>query len=330
MIEDTKRILELVAAGKIDAEQAERLLGALGAEPEEPGANGDSGSNGVDMSEQAEPERVVVTLEASGQDLVHDDTFDVGSEVELVVKTTNVAVRVKAGEDRKVRVQADLSPEQAAGYKVTQVGDTINVVVRERGRSVFGRLFDSSGGGIDVTVPRQTSLDITTVNGDVTASGTSRASSLRTTIGAIDGEDMAQEVHAKSTNGAVSLRRVEGPVFVRTTNGQIATEDVKGGVDVKTVNGALRCRTETVPGANYRLRTTNGSVSVVLVGALSIKVDASTSMGGLTNGLQLDTSESGKRGMMGHKLTGTIGDGESELFVRTQLGSISLQQEATE
>ncbi len=332
MSEETKRILELVAEGKIDAEQAERLLSALGDESGETG-NGDSRpSESEATGEETESERVVVTVEASGKALVHDDTFDVGAEASLVVKTTNVAVRVKAGDQGKVRVQADLSPEQADGYKVTQVGDTIDLVVKEgkRDRSILGRLLGERGSIIEATVPRSTALDVVTVNGKVTASGIGRGSSLRTTNGAIDGEDLAEEVQAKSTNGAVSLRRVEGPVFARTTNGRIVTDDVRGNVDSKTVNGAIRCRMETVPGASYRLRTSNGAAKVVLIGDPNIKVEALTDMGGLNNGLRFDKVDSGKRGMMGHRLSGTIGGGESELYVSTKLGAISLQQEEGE
>jgi hypothetical protein len=70
MNENRRQILEMLAAGKITAEEAERLLAALDPEPVTPGGMGNSGTNGSGAktsTTKATPKYLRVLVEADEQ-----------------------------------------------------------------------------------------------------------------------------------------------------------------------------------------------------------------------------------------------------------------------
>jgi hypothetical protein len=69
------------------------------------------------------------------------------------------------------------------------------------------------------------------------------------------------------------------------------------------------------------MKTSNGSVEVVLRGTPSLKLDGSTSNGSVTSDYPILTTSVGDQ----HHLVGIIGDGESTLMVRTSNGSVTIR-----
>ena len=95
MNEDRKRVLSLLAEGKIDSDQAERLLDALGSA--ESGTEDFSGGR-ASTAGQAERVRVTVEPEAEGREgRDYDDTFSVDGPVRLEVENFNGRVEVTGG-----------------------------------------------------------------------------------------------------------------------------------------------------------------------------------------------------------------------------------------
>jgi DUF4097 and DUF4098 domain-containing protein YvlB len=136
-----------------------------------------------------------------------------------------------------------------------------------------------------VSVPRETDLDLQTVNGGLSVSGVSGDLEMLTTNGGISLEGVAGDVRAHTTNGGVSVRLAGGRwmgkgLELRTTNGGITlgvpasfsahlvASTVHGGLDTDfpiTVQGRVGRRVETDLGGGgptVSLETTNGGIRI--------------------------------------------------------------------
>ena len=157
---DRKRALNLLAEGKIDSDQAERLLDALG-QPE--GGRDDFASGPPSAVGQAR--RVIVTVPPEteppeGQD--HDDTFTVDGPPQLEVDNFNGRVEVSGGgPEGSVRVRTEILNPDRTVYRLCQEENTIRVepkrkvtiqesaelftAVTDNGSVQFGVEFESAG-----------------------------------------------------------------------------------------------------------------------------------------------------------------------------------------
>ena len=157
---DRKRALNLLAEGKIDSNQAERLLDALG---QTEGGRDDFASGPPSAVGQAR--RVIVTVPpetepGEGQD--HDDTFTVDGPPQLEVDNFNGRVEVSGGgPEGSVRVRTEILNPDRTGYRLCQEENTIRVepkrkvtiqesaelftAVTDNGSVQFGVEFESAG-----------------------------------------------------------------------------------------------------------------------------------------------------------------------------------------
>ena len=125
----------------------------------------------------------------------------------------------------------------------------------------------------------------------------------------------------RTSNGKIVMEDVIGDFDISTSNGAVTIALASGTFDVETSNGRIEFDGELAPGGNNRMSTSNGGVEIKLQGTPSVKLDASTGNGSLTTGLPVLTTSPGDE----HHLVGTIGAGNSELFVRTSNGSVNIQ-----
>jgi hypothetical protein len=83
MSESRKKILDMLAQGKINADEAYRLLGACGEEGQENRGHEDGGKRGPDIKTKPKYLRVTVTPEAN-DDRAHPDRVNVRIPMSLV------------------------------------------------------------------------------------------------------------------------------------------------------------------------------------------------------------------------------------------------------
>ncbi len=124
---------------------------------------------------------------------------------------------------------------------------------------------------VDLMVPREYGLNLTTVNGGISIT------------------DVRGRLEFRTTNGGVSLTDVGGDVRGRTTNGGV-TVRLSGdgwhgqGLDVQTQNGGVRLHVPDGYSARLEAATTNGSVRcaipVTVQGAISHRISAVLGQGG--------------------------------------------------
>jgi len=139
----------------------------------------------------------------------------------------------------------------------------------------------------DVYVPRRTDLDLRTHNGGISVEG-------------INGR-----VDVEALNGGVSIREVQGEVRGGTTNGGVTL----------ALNG------DRWIGQGVDLETTNGGVTIIVPERYSARLETGTVNGGMNVDFPITI-----QGMVGRRLSTTLGSGGPLIRVRTTNGGIHLRR----
>jgi hypothetical protein len=127
---------------------------------------------------------------------------------------------------------------------------------------------------------------------------------------------------ARTVNGQINVDSLSSNVVTHTVNGSIKIS-TSGYAEARTVNGEIYAK---LGDANWtgslQFKTVNGAINLDLPTSTSANVEASTFNGEITSDFTLTVL--GKYGRK--KLTGTIGAGGRELFLKTLNGSINLRR----
>ena len=229
-----------------------------------------------------------------------DDSFEVGAAPRLVVQGENGSIIVRPSADDVIRVQAVLQRPNRQEYSVNQAGGTITVTVEQK--SSFWNFNRGPQANIEITAPAATRVELRNSNGSVEVHGMQRSGNIR------------------SSNGAITVEDVSGEFEIETSKGEVTAVRAVGTFQIKTSNGEIEFDGELVAGGDNLMRSSNGSVDVKLQETPSVELDASTSNGSRTTELPILTSSTGDE----DHLTGTIGNGEAKLVVKTSNGSITI------
>jgi DUF4097 and DUF4098 domain-containing protein YvlB len=126
---------------------------------------------------------------------------------------------------------------------------------------------------------------------------------------------------AKTANGSVSTENVGGNVTLRSENGTITATNLKGSFSLYTTNGSIKAVCAELTG-DGQLRSTNGSITLVLPRSADALIDAGTTVGRISSDLPANKSS---RGIVGETLEAKLGAGAHHLEAKTTNGSIRLE-----
>lgn len=252
----------------------------------------------------------------AGPTETRDDSFSVNGTTTLIVNSDNGWIKVNAGNDSEVRVQATLRGIDRIDYEVSQDGDTITVLAEID----QGWFISNVGVDITITAPVSADVELETSNGAIELNGIEGKGTLGTSNGKIVLENVKGDFEGETSNGKIEVDIFEGTTFLRTSNGGLYLQEVTGIVNAETSNGLISCSGNMIAGGDNRLITSNGDVDVELLGTPSIKLDASTSNGDVTSGLPITFTTTSE-----DHLVGTIGDGEADLYIRTSNGDVTIR-----
>ncbi len=346
MSDERRRVLDMLAEGKISVDEAERLLKAINGRSDFESRVQDAIEGrlksldrlGETLSAEIGDsirEKVTVVLDEEAQAFTHDDTFEVGDSPRLDVRSFNGPVRVDAGEPGTIRVQAKLKDPQAVKYSAVQQGDMIKVEATPRGRAggfLSGLFGQQCGAEVEVTVPAATSVDLVTSNGPIDLRGTASGGTVKTSNSRIQVEQFKGDLEAQTSNGRIAIEALEGSANLITSNGRVSIHDGHGQFDVSTSNGRIELQGSMEPGGRNRLTTVNGRIDVTLDGEPSLKLSASTVNGRAKCEIPsfVESMENHHQGPRRHgrrawALEGTAGDGEAELVAKTVNGTIMVR-----
>ena len=345
MTEERRRILDMLSAGKVTVEEAERLLEALQDTPRVetrkkrkrrrinapispiPGVEAlqdtleglEEGFEGLGESLSGWSES-----EDSDKTSMRDDTFAVGDNPRLVVRGFNGRIRVRAGEPGSIRVRTRLKRPRGIKYSTVQEGDLVTVEAKPDRQSegfLHGFSRQSAGANIEVTVPVTTSVELSNSNGPVELRGTEGSGEVQTKNAPIRVEQFKGDLNATTKNGSIAIKTLSGSAELSTMNSRVSVEDGHGRFEVRTINGPIKFQGSMEPKSHNRLSTLNGNIKVALDAEPSLTLKAATTNGRVRCEVPGFVAAVEKR----HQLKGTMGTGEAELIAETQNGSIVVQ-----
>lgn len=350
MSEERRRVLDMLAEGKVTVEEAERLLEALqdtrkgrGIDAPIPGIEtlqdtleglgeeigkglekGLEGLEGLGESLSGWSESENSDRDEDGKTSMRDDAFAVGDSPRLVVRGFNGRIRVLAGEPGSIRVRARLKKPRGIKYSAEQEGDLVTVVAKadrqaEGFRHGFSR--QHAGANIEVTVPVATSVDLATSNGPVEIQGTEGGGTVQTNNGRIRVEQCKGDLNATTKNAPITVKTLSGSAELSSSNSRVSIEDAHGRFDARTTNGTIKFQGSIEPGTDNRLSTTNGNIKVALDDNPSLKLTAATVNGRVRCEVPGFVASTEKR----QQLKGTVGEGQAELIAKTVNGSVTIQ-----
>ena len=157
----------------------------------------------------------------------------------------------------------------------------------------------------NVTIPKDTSLELTTHNGPVKITN-------------INGQ-----INATTHNGRLTAEQTSGTIKLHTHNGRVTCKQISGDIQLKSHNGGLKAvYSKTAPPVcNVSMVTHNGGINFTAPLNFSAEAEINTHNGSIHTDLPITViGKVNKR-----KLTGTIGAGEGKLHLRTHNGSITIK-----
>jgi len=158
---------------------------------------------------------------------------------------------------------------------------------------------------LDVTLPDNADLELTTHNGSVV---------IKNITGRLSGT---------THNGKITAEQVSGAAELHTHNGSVICREISGDTKLKTHNGSIKVYySQAAPSiCDISLITHNGGVELETPKKFSGEVEASTHNGSINT--ELPITVKGK--VSKKRLTGTIGTGQGKLYLETHNGSIRIK-----
>ncbi len=277
----------------------------------------------------------------------------------LTVRTDFGSITVNGADDtRECRVTAQVTANAPTQEEAQQILDKVRVVLEP----VSGGLSlhvdkpplggnRSVGASFTVTAPRSTALDCQTSFGSIHVQDISAEVKAHTSFASVSADRVTGPLRLTTSYGQIRGDQIASDRLVADSSfGNIdmtfappdATSAAEKFVDVKTSHGSITCR--QVAASRVTAHTSFGSIHMECLpsGPSDLQLDATTSHGsitcqapdGFTGQVDLDTSFGEVRserailvkGKVGHdRLTGTIGEGNGRMRLKTEFGGVTLR-----
>jgi DUF4097 and DUF4098 domain-containing protein YvlB len=196
---------------------------------------------------------------------------------------------------------------------------------------------------LEVQVPTQTDLILSTGDGSVHVKDIVGAVDAQTSDGSIEAQAIKGNTKLRTSDGGITATQIEAEtVEAHTGDGGITLTNVRAdNLTARSGDGSIQCRGLAVsrvechtsdgsihldcapdgPKApNVTVTTSDGGITFTAPLDLSAVLDASTGDGSIHSSLPLTNGRHN-----GKSLTGTVGDGEGRIHLRTHDGSITIR-----
>ncbi|HIF94472.1 MAG: DUF4097 family beta strand repeat-containing protein [Myxococcales bacterium] len=174
---------------------------------------------------------------------------------------------------------------------------------------------------VEILVPRDTKVSLTSTNGKMCLEGLERAVHARSSNGPVLIRNVVGDIDVTTANAKVKCSDTEGHLRARSSNGKIEVECHCGSLDASTSNGIIRASIDQLDTAGVSLTTTNGRIVLDLPEKTDADIDIRVENGHIRNDLELmdQTRENDGR------VRGRIGVGGTPISLRTSNGTVSLR-----
>jgi len=254
-------------------------------------------------------------------------TFAVTGHARVNVQTDDGSVRVSTGDIKQVEVRVVYS-----GYKLdrdlrvsaTQNGDAIEVTAKTGTGSWFNFGVHHTSLRVEVHMPKDADLDVTTGDGSVEADSITGNLNVRTGDGHITVQGAKGTIKLHTGDGHIEGRDLDGRADITTGDGHVNVEGRFDALLIKTGDGSVTARAArgSTVSSPWNIHTGDGSVDLDLPGELQANLDASTHDGRISLGIPVMVEGT----FSSTKIFGKMNGGGQPIVVRTGDGSIHLNK----
>ena len=186
-------------------------------------------------------------------------------------------------------------------------------------KNLTGKVSLRTSGGV-ISVNKVTGDTIArTSGGGITVGDSHGAMNLRTSGGRIKANGVKGHLNARTSGGGIHVGDHSGNADVSTSGGSIELGSVKGNITASTSGGSIQAVMVGQPDKDCSLRTSGGSIHLKVSPDANLRIDASTSGGGVKSNLTLSNPE-----LKRSSLQGQLNSGGPTLKARTSGGSIQI------
>jgi DUF4097 and DUF4098 domain-containing protein YvlB len=254
-------------------------------------------------------------------------TFTVSGHAHVRVQTDDGSVRVSTGDIRQVEIRVEYT-----GYKLdrdlqvstSQNGDAVEVVAKTHGGSWFNFGARHTSLRVEVHMPKDADLEVTSGDGSVEADSITGNLDVRTGDGHISVQGAKGNIRLHTGDGHIEGRALDGRADITTGDGHVNVEGRFDALTIRTGDGSVTARAgkgSTVASA-WNIHTGDGSVDLDLPGELQANLDASTHDGRISLGIPVTVEGT----FSSTKILGKMNGGGQTIVVRTGDGSIHLNK----
>lgn len=210
---------------------------------------------------------------------------------------------VKKGKDLQTISRREL--EQKFTIIVEHAANRLSIQVKHKEENSWMMNFtDRLEVGFSLHVPKTTSCELRTSDGNISIKGLTSNQKINTSDGNIRVSDVRGNVSGRTSDGNLVLTNINGSLDIRTSDGDIKLEKIMGNVQTSTSDGNIRLT--GVQGA-VELKTSDGDINFKdLKGSLSAATSDGNIRGNITE--------------LQQELVIKTGDGSIDVVIPAQLG----------
>jgi hypothetical protein len=236
------------------------------------------------------------------------ESYDLATPAKLKISSSDGNIEVAPGNTKKAEVLYIVTRnnkllkidrkelEKELTITVVQTGNSLEINVVYPKTEMFNKK-NLPQVNFKITVPKETSCDLQTSDGNVSLSGLSSNQQCKTSDGNVAISSVMGDVIGRTSDGNISVKQITGTVEARTSDGNIVAEDIKGNTQSVTSDG------------NIALSQVSGDITI------------STSDGDISFN---NVSGSVKASSSDGNIRGNILELKKSLAVRTSDGNISI------
>lgn len=262
--------------------------------------------------------------QANAQDReVIDEARLVSANERITLDVMRGEVVIRAGDDNTFRVVGELD-EDAEGFELESDNGFTRFIVRMPRNMRGWNNNRNEGSDLEITVPANSEIEFSGVNVSVDIADVSGGARVTTVNGEIRASGLSEFVFLKTVNGGIRSENNRGVVTIETVNGEVRDEGSQGRLSVEAVNGEL----DIVSLAQeVTLGVVNGRIDAELSGTQSLDFN------GVNGEISIRLSDSVSPRVRGGSVSGEIelavdNNIEARFDLQTNVGS-RLENELT-
>jgi DUF4097 and DUF4098 domain-containing protein YvlB len=255
-------------------------------------------------------------------------TYQVNGRADLRVITGDGDVTVTGADQQRIDARVT-----ASGWKIGP--NDVQIVESQSGNSVSIEVkvphwnFSLFGGGhrslrVEVTVPRELDLDVSTSDGNVTAQGVSGKIQFDTDDGNVTAGNIKGDIRIHTGDGHIEGHNFDGSLDADTGDGNLRIDGRFDALALKTGDGNIDAQvgSGSKVANSWNLHSGDGHITLRLPGDLNATLDAHTGDGSITLDIPIQVS-----GSLSHSsVRGKLNAGGATLAVSSGDGSIHIEK----